>query len=122
MEFPYVIANDMKIEMQFTQGLGSLYLLGVNPDSSFYVVREDVVSDSPIQVAQTVHYFNAEGKQLGVARVPIAEQYLYVPHNLAVGPDGTVYALVTRPDSVDVVCLNFFKQLEPLLPTFIETL
>jgi len=53
---------------------------------------------------------------LGIARMPLAEQFIYVPHSLAVGPDGTVYALLTHPYIVEVVRLYFFVHLDPLSP------
>jgi hypothetical protein len=75
-----------------------------------------VISSSPIQVDQTVRYLDGDGEQLGIARAPLAEQLVYVAHSLAVGPDGAVYALVTRLESVDMVRLNFYRQLESLQP------
>jgi hypothetical protein len=80
------------------------------------VVRDDVVNDQVIQVDQTVHYMNADGSQLGVARVPIDQYYYPVMRNLSVGPDGNVYALLPQTNSVDIIRLNFYKNLEPLIP------
>jgi hypothetical protein len=96
---------------------GGLTFLGANADGSFYVIREELVSSAPIQVDQTVLYLDAGGEQVGVARAPVAEQLVYVAHSLAVGPDGAVYALVTRLESVDIVRLNFYRQLESLQPS-----
>jgi hypothetical protein len=95
-----LVAGDVKLETQLTTGLGGLKLLGVLADGSVYVVREDVVAQQPVK---TVHYVSADGLQLGVARVPIAEAYYYVMRNLAVGPDGYVYSLLPRPDAVYIV-------------------
>jgi hypothetical protein len=95
---------------------GGPTFLGANADGSFYVIGEQVISSAPIQVDQTVLYLDAAGEQVGIARAPLAEQLVYVAHGLAIGPDGAVYALVTRLESVDIVRLNFYKQLEPLQP------
>jgi len=59
---------------------------------------------------------SADGLQLGVARVPIAEAYYYVMRNLAAGPDGYVYSLLPRPDAVYIVRLKLFKSIAPLVP------
>jgi hypothetical protein len=93
---------------------GGLTFLGANMDGSLYVVQEKVISSAPIQVDQIVRYLDKAGEQLGMARAPLAEQLVYVAHSLAVGPDGAVFALVTRVESVDIVRLNFYTQLDPL--------
>ncbi|MCS6911514.1 MAG: hypothetical protein NZM11_13245, partial [Anaerolineales bacterium] len=82
----------------------------------FYLIREDAVIGEVIQVDQTVHYMRADGVQLGIARVPIVEYYYSVKRNLTIGPDGYVYALFPRPDSIHVVRLNLFEILEPFMP------
>jgi len=116
-------AGNVELETQFTVGLGGLRLLGVLADGSVYVVREDVVAKQPmITVDQTVHYMSADGLQLGVARVPIAEAYYYVMRNLAVGPDGYVYALLPRPDAVHIVRLKLFRSIAPLVPNAVAPL
>ena len=119
--FPYLIADDSKIEFKFSSNFGGLYFLGTQADGSFYVVQEDVVNVSPVEVDQTVHYFNAEGRRLGMARVPLAERFIPVTHGLAVGPEGIVYAMITRRDHVEIVSLNFFEHLEPLIPSSTAT-
>ena len=123
VESTQLVAGDVKLETQLTTGLGGLKLLGVLADGSVYVVREDVVAQQPvITVDQTVHYVSADGLQLGVARVPIAEAYYYVMRNLAVGPDGYVYSLLPRPDAVYVVRLKLFKSIAPLVPNAVAPL
>jgi hypothetical protein len=123
VESTQLVAGDVKLETQLTTGLGGLKLLGVLADGSVYVVREDVVTQQPvITVDQTVHYVSADGLQLGVARVPIAEAYYYVMRNLAVGPDGYVYSLLPRPDAVYVVRLKLFKSIAPLVPNAVAPL
>jgi hypothetical protein len=113
----YIIADSKRIEMNVTHSLGGLRLLSVNADDDFYVVVDEVaIVNSRVQVDQTVRHFNAAGELLGLARVPLAEQYTYVAHGLAVSPDGRVYALVTRPDRVEVQRLRFSRKLSPILP------
>lgn len=121
-ETPYTIAGNIRLETQLTAGLGGLTILGVLEDGSFYLVREDAVIGAVIQVDQTVHYIRANGTQQGVARVPIAEYYYPVKRNLAIGPDGYVYALFPQPDSVHIVRLNLFESIEPFLPEAVTPL
>ena len=109
-------AGEVSFKTEFSHDLGGLRVLGILPDGSFFIVREDVVNDQVIQVDQTVHYLSPSGEQLGVARVPIGESYYPVTRPLVLGPDGNVYALLPRPNGVDILRLNFFKQLDPLLP------
>ena len=115
-EKPKISAGSLTLGTSLTFGLGGLSLLKVNPDGSFFVVRSDVVNDKIIQVDDTVHYISADGSQLGVARVPVAERYYYVMRNLAVGPDGNVYCLLPQPDSLQLLRLKFYAALAPLLP------
>jgi len=119
---PQLIAGNITLETDLTTGLGGLNLLNVLKDGSFFVVRDDVVKDQVIQVDQTVHYMSADGVQLGVARVPTEERYYYIMRNLAVGPDGNVYALLPLPKSVNIIRLNFYKNLEPLIPGAVDPL
>lgn len=112
----HITAGEVQIEVTMTHDLGGLRILGFHPDGSFYVVAEEVVVDGAIQVDQTVRHYDAAGELLGLARVPLAEQYTYVARGLAVGPDGAVYALITRPDRVEGQRLRFARALEPILP------
>ncbi|MBI5034622.1 MAG: hypothetical protein HZB51_29220 [Chloroflexi bacterium] len=113
----HIIVNDKHIEVNVTHSLGGLRLLGVNADDDFFAVVDEVaIADSGVQVDQTVRHYNAAGELQGLARVPLAEQYTHVAHGLAVSPDGGVYALVTRPDRVEVQRLRFSRELKPILP------
>ena len=112
-----VTAGSTRIDVAVPHALAGLHILGFTPAGDFYVVVEEMVSTPAVRVDQTVHLYSPAGELLGMARVPIAERYTYVQHGLAVGPDGCVYALFTRPDQVDVVCLGFSAELESILPT-----
>lgn len=105
-------AGEIKIDLPFTEG-GSLRLLGVYPDGSFFLVQDDLVSANPITVVETVHYFRPDGQQAGAARIPLDEQFIYTPNPLALSPQGQVYFLLTRPQQVDIVRLKFYRQLQP---------
>lgn len=119
---PMIIAREIRLESKMTTGFGGFHLINVLQDGSFFMIREDVVNDQAIQVDQTVHYIDADGTQQGVARVPIAEYYYYIMRNMAVGPDSNVYALFPQPDSIHIIRLNFYKNIEPLTSEAVEPL
>ncbi|HSQ17673.1 MAG TPA: hypothetical protein VLM83_08255 [Anaerolineales bacterium] len=104
--------------------------LGFNPDGSFALTGfEHSTGDWDHQVL----YYRASGELLGRSRSHFQLFYTDWNHDLAFGPDGSVYQLVSYPDhSVQIVRLGFTaelppvtnppplpipKQLEPLLPS-----
>lgn len=112
-----VIAGDIRVETVLTLGLGGLRILDVLPDGRFFLIREDVVQDYPvIEVDQTVHFISSDGVQLGVGRYPLTERLCHVERSIILGPDGRVYALLPRQNSLDVLRLNFYTDLNPLIP------
>jgi len=114
---PRLYADGVAVETRLTQKQGGLRFLVAWSDCSFYMVREDVVGDQPaIRVDQTVHYLSAAGQQVAVARYPLDESLFTVARNLAVGPDGAIYALLPHRETLDVVRLVFYKTLPPLVP------
>lgn len=52
----------------------------------------------------------------GIARVPVAESYTPVSHAASVAIDGEAYALLTKPDQLEVIRLNFEQELHLVLP------
>jgi hypothetical protein len=113
---PQVTADDTIYQTKLSEGLGGLHFLDVFEDETIYLLRSDVMSINPIKVDQTVHYIDENGTIQGVARVPLSEYYYPVLRNSAVSPNGEVFALLPRPDSLDVIRLNFYQELEPLMP------
>lgn len=108
-------AGDVTYITQLTTGLGGLISLGVYPYGGFYLIRDDVVNSQMIQVDKTVHFVGSEGIVQGVARVPLSEFYYPIIRNMAIGPTGEVFAILPRPDSIDIIRLNFYTQLGPLI-------
>ncbi|MEN6624578.1 MAG: hypothetical protein ABFD50_23915, partial [Smithella sp.] len=105
-----------KIEIDTTNNLGGLQILGFGAKQDFYVIIEELALNPAIQVDQTIRHYDIEGNLIGIARMPLVEQYTFVAQDFAVGPEGTLYAMLTRPDRVDVVRLNFSEMLTPILP------
>jgi len=105
------------VKVKVKNALGGLSVIGEGPNEETFVLVEEVSDTQVIRVDQTVRKYSAAGNLLGVARVPLSERYTYVKNGVALAPDGSVYALVTRPDRADVVRLRFSPRLEPILPT-----
>jgi hypothetical protein len=110
----YVAFGDRRIAIEVDNFLGGLRVLGALPNGSFYVVLEEVIISPQIQVDRTVRHYSASGELLGMARVPL-DRYTAIENDLAIGPDGAVYAMVTRPDTVDIIQLSFSNWLKPVL-------
>lgn len=99
-----------------TKHFGGATLLKVLPDGSFYAEVTDFIEKSGVFFDQTVHYLNADGSFQAVARVPQSDFSVTTHRRMAVGASGEVYALLTHPDSVEVVRLNFYPQIDPIIP------
>jgi hypothetical protein len=102
------------IPVSVTHTLGELSILGFAPDGSIYVELQELIDGAVFLVDQTVRHYASDGRLLGLARVPLATQYTPVGHALAVGPDGAVYALGTRPAGAEILRLRFGPTLAPL--------
>lgn len=85
--------------------LGGLTYLGTAADGTHLVVREDVVSETPIfEVLSTVEWYSPDGELLGSARIPsLEEQFISTPPDVAMTADGRALALVARQDVVEVI-------------------
>jgi len=117
---PRYQAGEVTVQTALSYGLGGFRFLDAFPDGHSYLIRDDVVNDQTIQVDQTVSDIGLDGVQRSVARFPASESLYYIYRNLAVGPDGAVYGLLPRENTLDVIRLNFFSNLPPLIPTAAE--
>lgn len=113
----FIIAGDIKVKVEVANHLGSVHLLKIEPDDCFYVSVEEIVSNPKIHVDQTVRYYSSTGKLLSQSRIPIKRDCTYVAHNLAVGPNKSVYVMSPRPEGIQIKRLRFSKSLRPILPT-----
>jgi hypothetical protein len=108
-------AGAARFRTQFSE-IGGMQILGINPDGSFYVVRQDVLTRGSIQVDVTVHLLSPQGEQLAAARYPLTE-WLYPPRRfLARGPDGQVYGILPLRNGLHLIRLLFYDRLDPFLP------
>lgn len=102
-----IVAGSARIEVTVPDTLAGLRILGFGPAGNLYAVVDEMVSAPTVWVDRTVRLYGPAGGLLGVARVPLAEGHIFVQNGLAVGPDGSVYVLLTHPDRVEVVRLHF---------------
>ena len=89
--------------------LGALTVMGINPDGSF-VISVDWMSFANSQVidgGRQLFWYSADGILLGIAEFPISEQEVQVDHPVFLATDGYLYGLVTRPEHVEIVRLNY---------------
>ncbi len=113
----YIIFGNMQINVNVANNLGSLSILHINTDGSFLVEVQEVVINGAIQVDQKVYRYDAFGNLIGMARVPLADQYIPVLHSIAVGPNGNVYTLITSIDHGEVQKLTFGSTLSSIIAT-----
>jgi len=111
-----LFVDGIRVDVEVEHSLGGLRVLGFAPDGSVYVIAEEVALDGVILVDQTVRHYDTSGRLLGMARIPLAGQLAPMPHNLAVGPDGAVYTMLTYADRAEIRRLDFSEKLDPILP------
>ncbi len=116
---PKVVAGNLLIETQLTNGLGGFRLLDILDDGGIYIIREDVVDEHVIKVDQTLHFLNSNGQVRGMARIPSSEFLYYVMRSVAIESTGEILALFPRQQSIDIIRLNFYTELESLVPNAI---
>lgn len=105
-----------RITVQVDKILGAMSVLGAAPNGDVFVLVEELSDTNTIRVDQVVRRYDASGKLTGLARVPLAERQTYVQNGVALGPNGDIFALVTRKDSVDIVRLRIARTLGSILP------
>jgi hypothetical protein len=111
---PKLTDGEVIYETKLTDGLGGLNFLNVFQDGSFYVKRSDVFRGPGFDI--TIHYVGPDGIVKGVARVPMSERYYPVIRYAAINSEGEVFVLLPRAESMDIIRLNFYEELEPLIP------
>jgi putative cell wall-binding protein len=110
-----IFAGDETIEVATRHFLTGLRFLGAGDPGSFFVAVEEVLFDEVINADLVVREYADDGTLLGSVRFPLSDQYTGVEHPMAVGPDGIVYALLTRPDHAAVVPLRGGAPPRPIL-------
>ncbi len=83
-------------------------------NGAFEARTTEVTDNSAMPVDDVMRSYGPDGKLRGMARPPVAENYISVPESVASGSDGTLYALITRPDGANIVRLSLQKSLSPV--------
>ncbi len=115
-------AGGVQVDMQSLQPdhfLNRAWLLGAASDGSFYVRVDEGNNDQGMgePTDQFVRRYSGNGQLLGIALLPLPQ--LDQADDVALEPDGNVYALRSRDDhSVDVLRLRFAVGVTPLLSPF----
>ena len=108
-ETPLDISPDFFVEVPF---------LGFNPDGSFAIAG--IVEDAAHQIDHQVRYYDPSGELLGTARQRPQTFYKDWNHHLAIGPDGSIYQLLSNPDhSVQILRLGFSDELPAITQTIL---
>ena len=96
--------------------LVGLHLVGDAADRSAFAVDEAVTDAAGIlRVDRTIHMIGATGREIGLARVPIASS-LYIQHGVTMTRKGDVIALLARASSIDIVRLDPRATVPSILP------
>lgn len=96
--------------------LAGIQPLNVSSNGDVIIVVTELTSTPTIFVDETVRRYDRKGHFLGMARVPISENYAYVQNNLVVAEDGRVFAMINKQNSIDIVELQFTEKLPSILP------
>jgi len=117
-----LVVDDLRVGTELLQPdhfLNYAWLLGAASDGSFYV-RVDEGNNDQGKTEPTdrfVRHYSASGDLLGIALLPLPE--LDQAYDVALGPDGNVYAMFSRTDhSVEILRLRFYTDAVPLLSPF----
>lgn len=97
------------IPYQVEGSVGTVTLVGVNPDGSLVVMVDDV-SQSPsneILVDQEVLWYRRDGTLIGKIEFPLDQQVVPIGQPVCLSGDGYIYGLLTRTDHADIVRFNF---------------
>jgi hypothetical protein len=130
-----LLVDEAVIEFEQPTYVDSEAFLGFNPDGNFAVaVNRYDPNDPAARVELFVHYYDVDGRRLGVSRLRPNFIMPMFNQDLAFGPGGQVYQLVSTPDhSVEIVRLGFTPEempppattptptltpMAPLLPTW----
>jgi len=104
------------IEVKVDNLLAELRVLTVNSAGEIFVVVDEIVPTSQVNVDETVRRYRSDGTLLSVARVPIHDMYFWVKDNLKTNPQGEIIAKVPRQNDTVFVKLKFISELAPILP------
>ena len=116
-----LMVDDLRVVVKPLQPdhfLNDAWLLGAASDGSLYVRVDEGNNDQGKAEPpdRYVRRYSSTGELLGIALLPWPE--LDQAYDVALGPDGNVYAMYSRTDhSVEILRLRFYTGAAPLLST-----
>jgi hypothetical protein len=113
-----ILMGDKAIAVDVPNTLVGLQVLGLDQAGGVFISVDELVSFPAIAIDETIRHYDKAGELIGIARVPLTERFTYTQRGVVVGDDGNVYAMVPRPDRLDVVRLLFKKAIPPILEPF----
>jgi hypothetical protein len=89
--------------------LGTLTVFGVNPDGSFVISIDNVLTgpSGKVGVEQELRWYDAAGELQGTASFPLTQQEIPISHPMFLASDGYIYGLLARPEHVEIVRFNY---------------
>lgn len=109
--------GNINIDIIVENRLGGLYVLGLHENGYLDVIADEISSTFEFKLDRTIHRYDRSGNMIGLVRVPREMRFAAVEHELAVGPDGYVYMMLTQPDRVQILRLLFTDHVNPILPS-----
>ncbi len=110
----YIELGSNKINVTVENDLAGLRILYIEPNGGFYARIDEVGVNNGIIVDSKIYKYDAIGNFIGMARVPLDEQYIYVPNAITANAEG-IYYLVTKADHIEIQKLEFTNSLEPII-------
>jgi hypothetical protein len=95
--------------------VSSVRLLRAMPNGDSFFSLEEVAFEPKVLVDATVLHLDPGGNVLGRARVPVADQFVFVEHAVSVDPNGRLFALHTLESGAELVEVAWHDVLEPVL-------
>ena len=103
------------LHMEHTHFISSVRLLRVLSNGESFFSIEEVAFDPQVLVDATAVHLDADGNVLGRARLPVADQFLFVEHAATVDVEGRLYTLHTDEDGAQIARVAWQLDLDPVL-------
>jgi hypothetical protein len=99
----------------------SARLLRALPNGESFWSLEEVTFDPRVLVDATALHLDAAGRVIGRARMPVADQFMFVEHAVTVDANGRAYVLHTGESGAEIETLAWQHELAPVLDERIAT-
>ncbi|NOK60721.1 MAG: hypothetical protein GFH27_549297n322 [Chloroflexi bacterium AL-W] len=112
-----ILIGGNSVDIAVEQDLGGVQIVGAHSAKSFYAQVTELSNDAAgtLLVDTVLHQYSVDGQLLGLARIPLQEQFVRVDNPIALG-ENAAYALLTEPEYISVVQLNLYDTLPSILP------